>query len=156
MVCKVWLFVMSLYGPRHDPRTVHVIIVNNPAHICTLLQYSTEQCSTVQYSIKPYGTVRLFRGQNPFFLQRSKFLISLRTVWEEIRGAQQPESPPKQSSVKLGFCYKGKYKLNSTRPLGQATVQGAYKEPLRGELYVTLILSPVQSQLPCTDCMVFL
>ena len=115
------------------------------------------QYSTVQYSTKPYGTVRLYRGQNPFYiLPRSKILILLRTVWEETRGAQRPKSPPKQSSVKFGFCSKVKYKLNSTRPLGRVTVQGAYNEPLWGESYVTWILSPVQSQLSHTDYMVFL
>ena len=96
--------------------------------------------------IKSYGTVRLYRGQNPcYILPRSKIQILLRTVWEETRGAQRPESPPKQSSVKFGFCSEVKYKLNSTRPLGRDTVQGAYNEPLWGELYVTWILAPVQS-----------
>jgi hypothetical protein len=110
------------------------------------VQYSTVQYSTVQYSTKSYGTVRLYRGQNPcYILPRSKIQILLRTVWEETRGAQRPESPPKQSSVKFGFCSEVKYKLNSTRPLGRDTVQGAYNEPLWGELYVTWILAPVQS-----------
>ena len=92
---------------------------------------------TVQYGIKPYGTVRLYRGQNPFsVLPRRKILIL---------------SPPKQSSVKSVLLSKVKYKLNSTKSLGQVTVQGAYNEPLWGELYVTWILSPVQSQLSHTE-----
>ena len=63
-------------------------------------QYSTRQYSTRQYSTKSYGTVKLYRGQNPFYiLPRSKILILLRTVWEETRGAQRPETPPKQSLV---------------------------------------------------------
>ena len=49
-------------------------------------------------------------------------------VREETRGAQQPQSPPKQSSVKLGLCSEVKYKLNSTRGLGRVKVQGAYNE----------------------------
>ena len=112
-------------------------------------------CSTVQYSTKPYGTVWQDRGQYPFYiLPRSKIQILLRTVWEETRGAQRPESPPKPSSVKFGFCSEVKYKLNSTRPLGRVTVQWAYNEPLWGELYVIWMLSPVQSQLSHTDYMV--
>ena len=37
---------------------------------------------------------------------------------------------------KILFCSEVKYKLNSTWPLGRATVQEAYNEPLWGELYV--------------------
>ena len=111
----------------------------------------------IKWNIGLVHIVRLYRGQNPFYiLPRGKIHILLRTVWEETRGAQQPKSPPKQSSEKFGFCFKVKYKLNSTRPLGRVTVQGAYNEPLLGKVYVTWILSPVQSQLSYMDYMVFL
>ena len=78
-----------------------------------------------------------------YILPRSKIQILLRTVWEETRVAALPSSPPKQSSVKFGFCSSVKYKLNSTRPLGRVTVQWAYNEPLWGKLYVIWMLSHV-------------
>ena len=76
-------------------------------------------------------------------------MILLRTVWKDPDEGSAATPISSQTVLsKIWISSEVKYKLKSMRPLGRVTVQG--------ELYVTWILSPVQSQLSHTDYVVFL